>query len=210
VSVTGSTAVVETVAAPAASRASSAATLQATLVRDYPGLVGVLSRRVGDRQLALDLLQDAILTTLSKFQGGASLAPDVLAGYVFRTALNHLRNHRRHERTWAAEDGALDACADEGASPADASHLETTRRLVRRVLASLPSPRDREVLVRFYLDEQDKEQICAALGMTALQFNQVIFRARERMRRGLERIGLRPWDLLVIATVAVLACTTLG
>ena len=208
-SVTGSSAAVETDLRPAAGRVSSAAQLRATLVREYPGLTEMLVRRLGDRQLALDLLQEAVATTLHKLQSGTAVPPDVLAGYVFRTALNHLRNRRRRDRAWAEDGDALERCTDDAASPLEASERDATRRLVRRVLAALPSARDREVLVRFYLDEQDREQVCAALGLSALQFNQVLFRARERMRRGLERVGLRPLDMLLVL-LAVLACTPLG
>jgi RNA polymerase sigma-70 factor (ECF subfamily) len=209
VSVAGSSAAVETDVLPVRGRAPSAAQVQATLAREYPGLTAMLVRRLGDRQLASDLLQEAIATTLHKLQAGASMPPDVLAGYVFRTAINHLRNHRRRERPCVQDAGALDHYADDTASPLEASQRDATRRLVRRVLAGLPSARDREVLVRFYLDEQDREQVCAALGLSAPQFHQVISRARERMRRGLEQVGLRPLDILIVV-LTVLACTPLG
>jgi RNA polymerase sigma-70 factor (ECF subfamily) len=54
--------------------------------------------------------------------------------------------------------------------------------LVRRVLAEMPSERDRQILFRFYLAEDDKESICLDLGLTSLHFNRVLFRARERYR----------------------------
>ena len=208
-SVTGSTAAVEADARHARAPEVSPAQVQAALVAEYPGLTEVLVRRLGDRQLALDVLQDAVATTLHKLRSGTTVPPDVLAGYVFRTAMNHLRNRRRRARARAEDTDALDGCADETASPVDESQRDATRRLVRRVLAGLSSARDREVLVRFYLDEQDRDTVCAALGLTPLQFNQVIFRARERMRRGLERVGLRPLDILLVL-LAVLACTPIG
>jgi RNA polymerase sigma-70 factor (ECF subfamily) len=52
--------------------------------------------------------------------------------------------------------------------------------LVRAVLGALDSDRDREILFRFYLAEDDKARICRDLGLTALHFNRVLFRARER------------------------------
>lgn len=211
-SVTGSTAAVEVAVVHDSvvnDAASSIASVHTTLLRDYPGLVDVLRRRAGDEQLARDLLQDAIVTTLAKLSEGVPMPPDVLAGYVFRTAMNHLRNHRRRERACVADDAAVSSAVDEGATPADASQRDTTRRLVRRVLASLDSPRDREVLVRFYLDEQDKQQVCEALGLSGVHFDRVISRARERMKRGLERIGLRPWDLVAVVIV-VAACASFG
>lgn len=216
-SVTGSTAAVEIVAvrdprgepARADANASDLESVRSALLRHYPGLVAVLCRRAGDEQLARDVLQDAIVTTLAKVSDGVPMSSEVLAGYVFRTAMNHLRNHRRREQPWVADEGAIDAAADESASPADASQRDATRGLVRRVLASLDSPRDREVLVRFYLHEQEKQQICDALGLSALHFDKVIHRARERMKRGLERVGMRPWDLLVVLVV-VAACASIG
>jgi RNA polymerase sigma-70 factor (ECF subfamily) len=52
--------------------------------------------------------------------------------------------------------------------------------MVRTVLGELESDRDREILFRFYLAEDDKERICRDLGLTAVHFNRVLFRARER------------------------------
>jgi len=42
-------------------------------------------------------------------------------------------------------------------------------RIVREILSSMP-PRDRELLERFYVHEQTKEQICAELNLTPTQF----------------------------------------
>lgn len=208
VSVTGNAAAVE---APleAGPLDVPVATLHATLLRDYPGLVAVLVRRLGDRQLALDALQDAVVTTLHKLSSGTVVPPEALAGYVFRTALNHQRNRHRRTRAWAYSSDALETCIDDTASPASAAQSDATRRLVRRVLAGLDCARDREVLVRFYLHEQDKEQICEALGLSSPQFNQVMFRARERMRRRFESIGLAAWDL-VLLLVALRLCVPFG
>jgi RNA polymerase sigma-70 factor (ECF subfamily) len=50
--------------------------------------------------------------------------------------------------------------------------------------------------VRFYLNEESKESICADLGVTELQFNVILFRARERFRQLLENRGFRKLDLL--------------
>lgn len=192
--------------AEARSRAGRVFEAHEAIVAKYPGLMSLLERRVGDRQLALDLLQDAAVTTLTKLNGGADLSSEVVAGFVFRTALNHLRNHRRHERLLAPVDvdAALSGYAADTASAVDEIQADSNRDLVRSVLRGLSSERDREVLVRFYLDEQEKEAICADLGITSVHFNAVVSRARERLRRGLEKIGFARWDLLVLPLVVAL------
>jgi RNA polymerase sigma-70 factor (ECF subfamily) len=60
--------------------------------------------------------------------------------------------------------------------------------IVRQVITELNSDRDREVLLRFYLREEEKEQICADLGLSSLHFNRVLFRARERYKQLFEKL----------------------
>jgi RNA polymerase sigma-70 factor (ECF subfamily) len=52
----------------------------------------------------------------------------------------------------------------------------------RAVLAELGSERDRQMLLRFYVAGDSKEEICAEYGLSSLHFNRVLFRARERYR----------------------------
>jgi RNA polymerase sigma-70 factor (ECF subfamily) len=182
----------------APSRQADPAALARALREGYPGLASLLVRRVGDPQLAQDLLQDAILTTLARLEGGAAVPPDVLAGYVFRTALNHLRNHRRHARLHAEDGAAIEALVDPDAGPLEQTQRASLRELVRRVLQDLSSSRDRELLVRYYLDEEDKLQLCESMALTGPQFDRVIFRARDRLKALIGRAGLQRWDLFVL------------
>ncbi len=180
------------------------AAVEQALRQHYPGLVALLMRRIGDRQLALDVLHDAIVTALTKLEAGTPVAPEVLAGFVFRTAMNHLRNHRRNARTRGGNEGPIDALpADSGLEPVEQSQKAGMRELVRNVLQGLPSPRDREVLVRFYLDDEDKMQICESFDLTGPQFDRVIYRARDRLRELVERSGCSRWDLLGLALLVI-------
>jgi RNA polymerase sigma-70 factor (ECF subfamily) len=63
------------------------------------------------------------------------------------------------------------------------------------VLEALPVTRDREIVKRFYLDEEDKERICGELGLSPVHFDRVIFRARQRMRAMLESMGIGKSDI---------------
>ena len=174
------------------------------LIRDYPGMILLLLRHARDPHLAADILQDAIVTTLTKLDQGVVAPTPLIAGYVFRTAMNHLHNHWRTERSRIGSGAAKNEQISDIASPEDQLRREANARAVRRVLHALGSSRDREVLVRFYLHEESKQEICAALGLGDIDFKRVVFRARGRMRRQLEGAGMSRADLFSFLTIASL------
>ena len=51
------------------------------------------------------------------------------------------------------------------------------------------SRQDADVLIRFYLREEDKESICASEGFGSTQFNNIVWRAKERLKRRLQARG---------------------
>jgi RNA polymerase sigma-70 factor (ECF subfamily) len=80
---------------------------------------------------------------------------------------------------------------DEGAGPFENVSREQVRRAVGVLLNELGTARDREILTRLYLDDEDKEAICAALGVDSTHFNRVLFRAKQRFRELLVRAEQR-------------------
>ncbi len=177
----------------------------AAVYRDFPGLRALILRRVRDPEAAADILQDAAVTTLEKLRSGGIAHPENLGGYLYRVALNHLRNHRRKDR------GALSSADALNELPASESDPDWEKvgepqwaTAARRMLEQMPVARDREVLVRFYLDDEDKERICRDLKLSEEHFNRVIFRARNRFRELVELRGFRKTDLLTIAAIGLL------
>ena len=177
--------------------------VEALIVRDYPGLRRLLVRHARDPALAADILNDAIVTTLEKWRAGQIAKPEQICGYVFQVALNLLRNHRRSiaERPERRVDSeVLERTQGNTASVDELAETGMAQR-VRTLLQGMGSARDRTILKRFYLDEDSKETICSELGLLADQFDKVLHRARARLRELLEASGLRRTDLfsLVLA-----------
>jgi RNA polymerase sigma-70 factor (ECF subfamily) len=56
------------------------------------------------------------------------------------------------------------------------------RALVRQIVEELPVERDRELLRRYYLGQESKEVLQVDHGLTSLQFNRVLHRARKRFQ----------------------------
>jgi RNA polymerase sigma-70 factor (ECF subfamily) len=202
-----STTITESIAADAPTEAEGLAArvvagdaaAEGELVRRYErGVLMILTRATGDIELARDLCQDTFIIVLNRLRTVPLDDPARLAGFIAQTARNLAIAEKRRDvrRRTDPDSSAVDSAADDGPSRESLNELESSANAVRRLLAEMKSPRDRMAIVRFYLNEESKESICADLGVTELQFNVILFRARERFRQLLENRGFRKLDLL--------------
>jgi RNA polymerase sigma-70 factor (ECF subfamily) len=175
------------------------AAIESLITKQYTGLRLLILRRTGNAEVAADLLNEAACTTWEKWQAGLIQRPEEIGGYIFQVAMNLLRNHRRNvgERSdRRAAPHALDVLPDE---TEQTDHwLEKKIALqVKRIIAELRTPRDREILARFYLEDQDKDTICRDLSLDKDQFDKVLHRARGRLKELIELHGLRRSDFFM-------------
>jgi DNA-directed RNA polymerase specialized sigma24 family protein len=138
------------------------------------------------------------VTTLEKVGTGQLLGSAELDAYVYRVALNHFRNHCRKGRLRGGCSNLLRELAEQYGVQSlepleDAQHWQQAARF----LGAVTPTRDREILERFYLREESKEDICRSLSLSGLHFNRVIDRARGRFRALLESHGLTKSQLLL-------------
>ena len=176
------------------------AAVESLIAKQYTGLRLLIQRRTGNPEVAADILNQAACIAWEKWQTGQVRKPEEIGGYIFQVAMNLLRNHRRSVSERA--DRRVDSEVI-GMLPADARSeerwLEKKIALrVKRILQQLPTPRDREILVRFYLQEEEKDAICRNLGLEADQFDKVLHRARARLKELLETQGLRKADFFML------------
>jgi len=176
----------------------SEADVAALIEKNYVGLRLLVTRRCRDQHVGADLLNEAVCTTWAKWQAGKIERPEQIAGYVLQVTMNLLRNHRRAiaERPEKRADASrLQELPSDG-QPVDETIEREIASQVKNVIRGMSSQRDRAILVRFYLDEEDKETICRDLGLTPLQFDKILHRARGRLRKLLESGGLGRSELL--------------
>jgi RNA polymerase sigma-70 factor (ECF subfamily) len=176
------------------------AAVEALIARHYTGLRLLIQRRVGDAEAAADILNQAACTAWEKWQTGQVRRPEQIGGYIFQVAMNLLRNRRRKiaERADRRVDpevlGQLPADAD----GADRWLEKKIAARVKRILRELTPPRDREIIVRFYLQEEEKDAICRDLALAPDQFDKVLHRARARLKELLETYGLQKSDFFML------------
>jgi RNA polymerase sigma-70 factor (ECF subfamily) len=168
------------------------------LIQRYSrGVTYLLRHLTRDPVLSDDLHQDTFRTVLERVRRGELEDPEKLAGFVHGTARNMARAERRkrlRRGLTVSEENHQEQAPWEPADPSPNQETELQWRqeaeLARQLLAELRSQRDREVLFRYCVAEQDKELICSTLGLSSLQFNVVLCRARKRFRKLYEsRIG---------------------
>jgi len=161
------------------------------------GLLLMLRHLTRNPSLADDLHQETLALVLVKLRRGEVREPERLAGFIRSTARNlFIADRRKEARYGALEDGEdqgapIHRLADRDPAAIDRVMVEQEARQVRRLLAELRYERDRQLLIRFYLADASKEEICSQLGVEPERFNQVLHRARERLRQAWERLEKR-------------------
>ena len=174
--------------------------LDSLISSNYPGLRSLILRTVRDRALAHDLLNEAVVIACEHYRSGRIAQRERIAGYVYQVAMNLLRNYRRKLSERDDRRASLQALDTAVATDPDGDDRAEYQLAawVRDVVEDLPTARDREIVTRFYLDEDDKEAICNDLGLTHLHFDKVIHRARKRMKSLLEARGFHKRDFFTV------------
>ncbi|HVN06170.1 MAG TPA: sigma-70 family RNA polymerase sigma factor [Bryobacteraceae bacterium] len=140
-----------------------------------------LCRQLGPQDLD-DKVHDTFIIVAQAIQRGELREPERLMGYV-RTIVrrqvaaqieeNVLNRRHQYDLDWGL------AVHDTTSNPEQNAIHEESQQIALKVLSSI-SPRDREILVRFYLREQPAGQICQEMGLSDTQFRLLKSRAKAR------------------------------
>ena len=165
------------------------------------GVLYLLRKELRDFALAEDLCNETFRIVLERLQRQPLEEPSKISSYLAQTARNLVIEHRRRgarQLTVTGHQAAMEAIGDADLDPALILQSQSRAAAVRKVLQEIPLIRDREVLVRVYLYDQDKDQVCRELGIGADHFKRVVHRARERFRTLIEQRHARA-DLFSLA-----------
>jgi RNA polymerase sigma factor (sigma-70 family) len=148
------------------------------LVENHRAFLGFLERRVGDRALAEDLLQDAFTRNLDRL---SDMPDEALVPWFYKVLRNAaIDRHRRK----GAEERALAAFTQEladAAQPDEAFHREICACVGR--LANTLKPEYAEVLRAVDVEETPVKTFAQTAGLTASNAGVRLFRAREALRK---------------------------
>ncbi len=158
------------------------------------GIRYFLCRHLGVQDLD-DRVHDTFLMVVRSIQNGGLREPERLMGFVRTIVRRQIAAYIEETVQTRREQAELDyggRVADHRHDPEERLLRAQRIQLMLEVLRSI-SPRDREILTRFYLYEQTPEQICEEMGLTETQFRLLKSRAKARFgEAGRKRLASNP------------------
>ena len=158
-----------------------------------PGVLAVLRFGAFNRWIDQeDLTQETLHIVVERVRAATIDDPRKVFAFAAATARNLALNAARKmlRQQTVVDSELIDELAqniemEQGdLSESDDRHLA---QAVAALLEELPTERDRQLLMRFYLDGTDKQVLCRELGLSPKHFDRVLMRARSRLRTIIER-----------------------
>jgi RNA polymerase sigma-70 factor (ECF subfamily) len=148
-------------------------------------------RRVVESQAVEDRLQEIVAIVLEAIRTGELRDPERLQGFartvMHRRVLAHIR-HKAFERRSFADAGATESHVAADLSPEELL-LRRERLTILETILQCLEVRDREILSRFYLQEQSRCQICREMQLSDTQFR--LYKSRAKARCSMLALSFR-------------------
>ncbi len=171
------------------------------------GIRFYLCRQLGPQELD-DKVHDTFVVVVQAIRRGELRDPQRLMGFVRTIVRRQVAAHIDrvvHIRREQIDMESTIRIADPHGNPEEAAIFRQRADLIERVLEEL-SQRDREILTRFYLREQDQDQICSEMALTDTQFRLLKSRAKARFGElGKKKIAQKALNAVFVRTSAGLS-----
>lgn len=140
--------------------------------------------------VAQGLMQHVFVRALQEVHVEGDADADYLSECLYHLSCDLARSHtqRRLRQSLSVPDDVI-GLSEEALSLEERLDEQLLSRSVKDLLRHQADAREREILTRFYLLEESRSAICNSLQLTAYQFNQTLYRARQRFADILRRRG---------------------
>ena len=162
------------------------------------GIRFYLCRQLGMQELD-DKVHDTFLIVVQAIQRGDLREPERLMGFVRTVVRRQVAAHIDQVVHSRRDEMHLDVgvrVPDRQRNPEQSMACKQKSDFMCEILQQL-SARDREILTRFYLEEQTQDEICTEMNLTETQFRLLKSRAKARFgelgRRRLQQKPLAPY-----------------
>lgn len=141
----------------------------------------VLLNQMANRDDVEDVMQTTFSAVIVRLREREIDEPARLGGFIYGVAKN-IRLANWGKETKHQHEPELEFAHDESPGPEQQISSMDTTRIVRQLLGELGEERDRQILIRLYVHEQDKETVCRELNIDGSHLRRVLYRAKRRLQ----------------------------
>ncbi|HLH35181.1 MAG TPA: sigma-70 family RNA polymerase sigma factor [Alloacidobacterium sp.] len=138
-----------------------------------------LRSRLSSRDAIEDVRQETFARIFVILRGKEGVRNASALGALVNSICNHvlLEHYRSHSKSEAMEDATEMDIQSAGADVLDTMVTKDTQKTVRQILEKL-SDRDRQLLKKIFLEERDKDEVCAEFGVDREYLRVLLHRAK--------------------------------
>ena len=138
-----------------------------------------LRSRLNSRDAIEDVRQETFARIFVLLRGKEGVRNASALGALVNSICNHvlLEHYRSHSKSEAMEDASEMDIQSEDADVLDVMESKETQKTVRQILEKL-SDRDRQLLKSIFLEERDKDEVCAEFGVDREYLRVLLHRAK--------------------------------
>jgi RNA polymerase sigma-70 factor (ECF subfamily) len=143
-----------------------------------------LRARLSSKEAIEDVTQETFVRVLALVRAKDGIRQPERLGALVNSVCNYvLLEHYRSQRSTDSrlDDESEEALVDERISISGLLAVDETEQIVRRILGEL-SERDRHLLQAVLLEERDKDEVCAELGLSRDYLRVLVHRAKQSFK----------------------------
>ena len=144
--------------------------------------------RMRSPDAADDVRQETLMRVILNVRRGVVEQPERFGAYVNAVCNNTILEYLRRNRRMSQMPENQPEPSSDSPNADDEIVLSERRDLVRRAMANL-APKDKEILRRVCIEEDDKDAVCKELEVTRGYLRVLLYRARTRLRAAVEGTG---------------------
>jgi RNA polymerase sigma-70 factor (ECF subfamily) len=143
-----------------------------------------LRARLSSKEAVEDVTQETFVRVLALVRAKDGIKQPERLGALVNSVCNHVlfEHYRSHHRMDSSLDEETEqSFIDERMSVSGLVAVDETERAVRNILSELPE-RDRRLLQAVLLEERDKDEVCAEMGLSREYLRVLVHRAKQSFK----------------------------
>jgi len=142
-----------------------------------------LRARLSSKEAVEDVTQETFVRVLALVRAKDGVKQPERLGALVNSVCNHVlfEHYRSHRRMDSLDEETEQSFVDDRISVSGLVAVDETERAVRGILGELPE-RDRRLLQSVLLEERDKDEVCAELGLSREYLRVLVHRAKQSFK----------------------------